>query len=750
MFSLPEVRWALLALAAFAVAVPVDLLEGPRPFVALLYVACYLAGGWAPAWSGVRALRERTLDVDLLMIVAALGAAAIGQYLDGALLIVIFAGSGALEAVMTARTRAGITGLLDLAPETAHRVRRGSAGGSDRAAEVRSGGGAEVETVRATDLAVGDEVVVRPGEKVPADGTVLEGTSEIDASSLTGEPLPVPRRTGDDVFAGTLNGTGVLHVRVRTDPRETVVAGIAAQVARAAETKSARQLWVERIERRYSVVVVVAAVAVFVVPLLLGADLQSALLRAMTFMIVASPCAIVLATMPPLLAAIAVAGRRGVLLKEAGVVEALAEVDAVVLDKTGTVTSGRPEVRSVEAVADRSSAEVLALAAAVEQGSEHVLGRAIVAEARRRDLRIPDSRDVAALPGEGIAGLVAWGGTTLRVRVGRPAGEHDRRSGAESAPGTALTTHNHRSCRAESTKRATQGSDSPESTKRAVAAVPDSAERTKRAVAAVSDSAERTKRAVAAVSDSAERTKRAVAAVPDSAESTKRVVTALVGRAETEGCTAVVVRVDDRPVGVVVLADEPRPGAREAIDGLREVLGEPTLLTGDAAGPAAVVAQRTGITRVRAGLTPAGKSAHLPPRALAVGDGVNDAPLLAGAHVGLAVGDGAATLSVEAADGVLLRDPLDALAPLVRLARRARRIARANLAFAAAVIAVLVTWDLVGTLPLALGVAGHELSTVLVCLNGLRLLARPRWSQGRQRGEGHRAQERRDLVGSAP
>ena len=211
-----------------------------------------------------------------------------------------------------------------------------------------------------------------------------------------------------------------------------------------------------------------------------------------------------------------------------------------------------------------------------------------------------------------------------------------------------------------------------------------------------------------------------------------------------------VVRVDDRPVGVVVLADEPRPGAREAIDGLREVLGEPTLLTGDAAGPAAVVAQRTGITRVRAGLTPAGKSAHLPPRALAVGDGVNDAPLLAGAHAGLAVGDGAATLSVEAADGVLLRDPLDALAPLVRLARRARRIARANLAFAAAVIAVLVTWDLVGTLPLALGVAGHELSTVLVCLNGLRLLARPRWSQGRQRGEGHRAQERRDLVGSAP
>ncbi|MCF7552482.1 heavy metal translocating P-type ATPase [Pseudonocardia sp. WMMC193] len=659
MFSIPEVRHAVFALVAFAAAVPADLLGAPWPLVALLYVACYVAGGWEPAWSGLQALRERTLDVDILMIVAALGAAAIGQWLDGALLIVIFASSGALEAVMTARTRASITGLLDLAPETAHRI--------DGTVETR---------VRAADLRIGDEVLVRPGEKIPADGVVLSGTSEVDASSLTGEPLPVRRELGDPVFAGTVNGTGALTVRVRTDPGETVVAGIAAQVERAAETKSDRQLWVERVEQRYSVVVVAAAIAVFVVPLLLGEDLRAALLRAMTFMIVASPCAIVLATMPPLLAAIAVAGRRGVLLKEAGVVEALAEVDAVVLDKTGTVTSGRPQVRSVVPAEGWSESEVLALAAAAEQGSEHVLARAVVGEAERRALRLPTARDTEALPGEGVTALVLYGGSRVQVTVGRPRiGDQDGTYRAPAVAGTALSAQDSRSCSSESTKRAVE-------------------------------------------------------------------------RAERDGHTAVVVWADQEPVGVLVLADEPRAGAGAAIAALRTTVGAPTLLTGDAEGPARAVAARTGIIAVRAGLTPAEKSAHLPPRALAVGDGLNDAPLLAGAHVGLAVGDGAATLSVEAADGVLVRDPLGALAPLVVLARRARRIARANLAFAAAVIVALVTWDLVGTLPLALGVAGHELSTVLVCLNGLRILVRPGWSAGQERGERHAAQDVRDVVGS--
>ncbi|MCU1626236.1 MAG: metal transporter ATPase [Pseudonocardia sp.] len=626
LLSLPEVRWAALALAAFALAVPAEMLGAPAPLVAALYAACYLAGGWEPAMEGLRALRERTLDVDLLMIVAALGAAAIGQYLDGALLIVIFASSGALEAVMTARTRAGITGLLDLAPERANRV------GPDGE-----------QQVRAADLAVGDEVVVRPGERVPADGTVLDGVTEIDTASLTGEPLPVRRGTGDEVHAGTVNGTGSIRVRVDKDPADTLVAGIAAQVGRAAETKSRRQLFVERIERRYSVLVVVGALALVAVPLAFGADLRGTLLRAMTFMIVASPCAIVLATMPPLLAAIAVAGRRGVLLKDATVVETLAEVDAVALDKTGTVTRGRPEVRDVRPLAGTADA-LLALAAAAEAGSEHVLGRAVVAEARRRGLALAPATDFAAVPGSGVRAVV--GGREVWVgRSATPAVDH----------------------------------------------------------------------------------------------------------------TVVDVLVDGEPAGTLVLADELRPGARAAVAALADAVGEaPALLTGDAAGPAEGVAARVGVSRVHAGLLPADKAAIVDGwRAegrivLAVGDGINDAPLLATADVGLAVAEGAGSLSTEAADGVLLRDPLGAPAPLVTLARRACRVARANLAFAAAVIVGLVVWDLAGTLPLAVGVAGHELSTVLVCLNGLRLLVRPGWPEAVEGGERHGAQERGHLVGAAP
>jgi heavy metal translocating P-type ATPase len=626
LLSLPEVRWAALALAAFALAVPADLLGAPTPLVAVLYAACYLAGGWEPALEGLRALRERTLDVDLLMIVAALGAAAIGQYLDGALLIVIFASSGALEAVMTARTRAGITGLLDLAPETAARV----------------GPGGE-QQVRAADLAVGDEVVVRPGERVPADGTVLDGVTEIDTASLTGEPLPVRRGAGDEVHAGTVNGTGSIRVRVDKDPADTLVAGIAAQVRRAAETKSRRQLFVERVERRYSVLVVVGALALLAVPLAFGADLRETLLRAMTFMIVASPCAIVLATMPPLLAAIAVAGRRGVLLKDATVVETLAETDAVALDKTGTVTRGRPEVRDVRPLAGSADA-LLALAAAAEAGSEHVLGRAVVAEARRRGLALAPATDFAAVPGSGVRAVVEG----REVWVGRSA--------------TPAVDH-----------------------------------------------------------------------------------------------TVVDVLFDGEPAGTLVLADELRPGARAAVAALAEAVGDaPALLTGDAAGPAEGVAARVGVSRVHAGLLPADKAAIVDGwraegrTVLAVGDGINDAPLLATADVGLAVAEGAGSLSAEAADGVLLRDPLGAPAPLVTLARRACRVARANLAFAAAVIVGLVLWDLAGTLPLAVGVAGHELSTVLVCLNGLRLLVRPGWPEAVEGGERHGAQERGHLVGAAP
>ncbi|GAA1883708.1 hypothetical protein GCM10009814_12420 [Lapillicoccus jejuensis] len=327
----PEVRWAALSLVLFLAGLVVDLAGGPAWAWGPLLAGCYVAGGWEPLLAGLSALRERTLDVDLLMVVAALGAAAIGQVLDGALLIVIFATSGALEAVATARTEDSVRSLLDLAPETATRV------GPDGE-----------ESVAVEDLVVGDLVLVRPGERVGADGEVVGGASDVDQATITGEPLPVPKHPGDEVFAGTMNGTGALRVRVGRPAADSVVARIAALVQEASRTKARTQLFVEKVEQRYSVGMVAATVVLFAVPLLLGQALDEALLRAMTFMIVASPCAVVLATMPPLLAAIASAGRRGVLVKSAVVMERLGTTTRVAFDKTGTLTRGTPRVEDVE------------------------------------------------------------------------------------------------------------------------------------------------------------------------------------------------------------------------------------------------------------------------------------------------------------------------------------------------------------------------------------------------------------------
>ncbi|AXL93542.1 cadmium-translocating P-type ATPase [Streptomyces sp. CB09001] len=604
--ALPEARWALVSLLAFLAALPLDLGSAPAWTYGPLYAVAYTAGGWEPALEGLRALREKTLDVDLLMIVAALGAAAIGQVLDGALLIVIFATSGALEALATARTADSVRGLLDLAPATATRLREGGE-----------------ETVPAADLAVGDLVLVRPGERIGADGTVVDGTGEVDQATITGESLPVLKRPGDDVFAGTLNGTGALRLRVGRDPADSVIARIVTLVEEASRTKAPTQLFIEKIEQRYSVGVVVATLAVFGIPLALGADLTGALLRAMTFMIVASPCAVVLATMPPLLSAIANAGRHGVLVKSAVAMERLGEIDATALDKTGTLTEGTPEVTAVtpSAGGDVDEDTLLALAAAAEHPSEHPLARAIVAAARARGLHIASADEFTAAPGRGVTAVID--GRT--VHVGR-------------------------------------------------------------------------------------------ADTPDGAETTVRVTR------------------DGTLLGTLALTDRLRADAARATTRLTALTGTaPTLLTGDHAAAAARVADATGITDVRAGLLPEGKVEAVREReragrkVLFVGDGVNDAPALAAAHAGVAMGRAGSDLALETADAVVVRDELTAVPAVVDLSRRARRLVVQNLAVAGVFITVLVLWDLIGHLPLPLGVAGHEGSTVLVGLNGLRLLRESAW-----------------------
>ncbi len=626
--ALPEARWALAALVLFLLALPLHLLDAPAWLWGPLFAATYVSGGWEPAREGLKALGDRTLDVDLLMVVAALGAAAIGQVLDGALLIVIFATSGALEAVATARTADSVRGLLDLAPETACRL-------ADDGTE---------ETVPAAGLAVGDTVLVRPGERIGADGRVTGGTSDVDQATITGEPLPVAKRSGDEVFAGTLNGSGALWVEVGRDPSESVVARIVAMVEEAAKTKAPTQLFIEKVERRYSLGMVAATLLIFTIPLLLGSDLRSTLLRAMTFMIVASPCAVVLATMPPLLSAMANAGRHGVLVKSAVVMERLGQVDAVALDKTGTLTQGTPRLTALRPLDDGRGLDgnaLLRLAAAAEHPSEHPLARAVVDAAGERGIALPVARDFTSTPGTGVTATV------------------DGRAVAVGSPAALLDDPAH------------------------------------------------------------------PAAV-------------LAAEMEEDGSTAVLITLDGRPAGVLGIADRLRPEAVAATRALRDLTGRtPVLLTGDNPRAAARLAADVGITDVRAGLLPQHKVAAVHElqeagaRVLVVGDGVNDAPALAAAHTGMAMGRAGSDLALETADAVVVRDELTAVPTVVNLSRRARRLVVQNLVVAGAFIAVLAVWDLVGTLPLPLGVAGHEGSTVLVGLNGLRLLAEGAWQRAR-------------------
>ena len=447
-------------------------------------------------------------------------------------------------------------------------------------------------------------VLVRPGERIGADGQVLDGASEVDQATITGEPLPVTKMAGDEVFAGTLNGPGALRVRVGRAASDTVVARIVAMVAEASATKARTQLFIEKVEQRYSAGMVAATVLLLAVPLLAGAAFQPALLRAMTFMIVASPCAVVLATMPPLLASIANAGRHGVLVKSAVVMEQAGSTTRVAFDKTGTLTEGTPRLAEIAVLpgAGLDRDEVLALAAAAENPSEHPLGRAVAAAAHPAD--------------RAVAGL------------------------------------------------------------------------------------------------------------------------------EETGQTAAVVRVDGNPVALLGIADRTRPAAAAAVARITAVTGAaPILLTGDNARAARRLAAQVGIRDVRAGLLPQDKAAAVTRleaqghRVLLAGDGINDAPALAAAHTGVAMGRAGSDLALDTADAVIMRDDLTAIPAVITLSRRARRVITANMVIAAAIIAALAAWDLAGHLPLPLGVAGHEGSTVIVGLNGLRLLRGSAWRKALNGGQ---------------
>lgn len=586
---------------------------------ALLYAIAYVSGGYYGLQDGIGVLRERRLDVNLLMILAAVGAAAIGQPAEGAALLFLFSLSNTLQTFAMGRSRKAIEKLLDLRPSVAT-VRRGS----------------RLVSMPVEKLVLGDVVMVRPGERFPIDGEVTSGNSAVDQSTITGESIPVDKAARDTVFAGTMNGNGALEVRVNRLAQDTTLAKIVQMVENAQANKAQTQRMLDNFEQVYAILVLSGAALLAIVPhFILGHDFHPTFYRAMTWLVVASPCALVISTPASILSAIANGARRGILFKGGIHLEQTANLKVIAFDKTGTLTSGCPTLSRLVPMQGVDEDELLRLAAAAEARSEHPLAKAILNAAEARQLHLPPATSFQAIPGQGveanIEGQVVWIGSERlfderRVRI----------------PATLLTQ--------------------------------------------------------------------------------ARLM-------EESGQTVMLVNADGAWLGLLAVADVLRPDAAEIVAGLKSLgIEKVVMLTGDNERVATAIAARAGVDEFHAGLLPQDKVRILKilrekygPTAM-VGDGVNDAPALATADVGIAMGGAGTDVALETADVVLMADDLGHLPYAIGLARKARRTVWQNLAFSLSVIVLLVAAAFGADLPLPLGVVGHEGSTVVVVLNGLRLL----------------------------
>lgn len=594
----------------------------PDTVVIPLFVVAYVSGGVLSLMEGLETLFvDRRIDVDLLMVMAAVAAASIGEWFEGGILLFLFSLSNAMQFYAMDRTRRAITDLMSARPREA----------------LRKDDDGELRLVPVEQLVPGDTIVVRPGDMVPIDGRIITGTSSLEEASITGESIPVSKTVGDEVFGGTLNEHGALEVRVTKLAEDTVIANIIRMVEEARTEEAPTQRRIAQIEQYYALGVIGMTILAAVIPIALGVDRSDAIYRAITLMVVASPCAVAMAVPAPVVAAIANGARSGVLFKGGVHIENMAEIAMVAFDKTGTLTEGRPQVTDIVAAADTDENEVLALAAAVESHSEHPLATAILDAAEEADLVYGEATDTQAIPGKGITASVA--GQAEPVWVGNHRLLHER---VDDVPEQLLLA-------AESLEQ--QGK-----------------------------------------------------------------TTMFVGRGATV-------------LGVLAAIDEIRPGTAEMIARLKQQgIKRVAMLTGDNRRVAEAIAKKAGIDEVYAELLPEEKAEMVTrlretvgPIAM-VGDGVNDAPALARATVGVAMGAAGTDVALETADVVLMTNDLAKLNHAVSLSRRTKSIVYQNLALALGVIAVLVLTVLFRGLVLAVGVIGHEGSTVLVIFNSLRLL----------------------------
>nr|WP_036723591.1 heavy metal translocating P-type ATPase [Paenibacillus forsythiae] len=587
------------------------------PLAVTLYLIAFVTGGFVKAKEGIHTLvAERDLDVNLLMIFAAIGAASIGYWTEGAILIFIFSVSGVLESYTMDRSSRDISSLMGMKPETAVLYKDG------------------VETVVPIEqLAKGDTVVVKPGERIPADGIVTEGSSAVNQASITGESIPVDKEAGDDVFAGTLNGQGALFIEVSRPGESTLFAKIIRLVQEAQSEKPASQMFMEKFERIYArLIILISLLLIMVPPFLLQWTWEQAFYKAMVFLVVASPCALVASIMPAMLSAISNGARKGLLFKGGAHLDNLSRTKVVAFDKTGTLTTGRPVVTDLIAYQGYGETEMLRIAASMESLSEHPLAKSIVAKAQESGLTLERPSEFTTRTGWGIE--AQWEGDTWKI--GKPA-------------------------------------------------------------------------------------------FMDRSHATEELLKSI-DRLEQEGKTVTIMHNSLGAVGIIALQDSIRPNAKRAVDMLKQQGVKVAMLTGDQKQTAQAIAREAGIDIVFAELLPEDKVNKVKElrrtfgNVAMVGDGVNDAPALATATVGIAMGADGSDAALETANLVLLNDDIGKIADAIALGKRTAAIIKQNIVFALSVILILIASNFSTGIALPLGVIGHEGSTILVILNGLRLL----------------------------
>lgn len=557
-------------------------------------------------------------SIETLMCTAAIGAAVIGAAEEAAVVVLLFAIGELLENVAAGRARASIRALAQLMPRTALRLKENGA----------------TEEIAPERLAVGDLVLVRPGDRVPCDGVIEEGSTALDESPVTGESMPVARGPGDAVMAGAINSDGAFRARVTRAAADNTIARIIRMVEDATASRAPTQRYIERFSAWWTPAAMIVAVLVILVPpVALGWDWWTSLYRGLAVLLIACPCALVISVPAAMASGLSTGARRGLLIKGGAALEAIGTANTVAFDKTGTLTEGRPKVTDVIAAEGSSAERTLGLAAAVEQGSAHPLAKAILAEAASRGIVLPMAHTLSAIPGRAVAGTVDG----IRVTVGSP--RHARETGV------------------------------------------------------------------------------ALGALDGALE-----------RLESEGKTVAVVLGDGSAIGLVALRDEPRPDAASGIAALAALGVRPVMLTGDNRRTAEAIALSLGLD-AKAELLPDDKLREIAKlraggSVVMVGDGINDAPALAAANVGVAMGGGT-DVALETADAAVLKDRVSGVAELIGLSRATMTNVKQNVAVAIGLKGVFLVTTLAGITGLWPAILADTGATVLVTLNALRLL---RWT----------------------